>query len=88
MINPDLFGYAATSLNVIMLMPQVLKTWRTKHTKDLSFATPLIFLIACIFWIVYGVAKHAFPVIIANVFTGALNLVLIFFKLRYPGKAN
>lgn len=86
MINPDIFGYLATSLNVVMLVPQVVRTWKTKHTKDLSITTLLIFLIACVLWTIYGIIKHAAPVIIANTVIGTMNLVLITIKLRYPEK--
>lgn len=86
MINPDIFGYIATSLNMVMLIPQVFRTWNTKHTKDLSFSTLLIFFIACVLWVTYGIMKQAVPVIIANVIVAIMNLVLISLKLRYPGK--
>ena len=88
MVNSDIFGYVATSLNVLMLVPQVVRTLRTKHTKDLSFATLLIFFTACVLWTLYGVAKHAVPVIIANTIVGTMNLILIIIKLRYPEKTN
>ena len=83
-MNPDIFGNLATSLNVVMLIPQVVRTWKTKQTRDLSFATLIIFLIACILWVLYGIAKHALPVIIANSIVGIFNLALIIIKLTNP----
>lgn len=87
MINPDIFAYLATSLNVVMLIPQVLRAWKTKRTKDLSFATLIIFATACFLWILYGLGKQALPVIISNSVVGVLNLILIFIKLTYPEKS-
>ena len=86
MINPDIFAYMATIINIVMLFPQVLQTWKTKHTKDLSSITLLLFFSACILWILYGVAKSALPIILANTVVGALNLFLFILKLKYPGK--
>jgi len=83
-MNSDIFGYLGTLLNVIMLVPQVVRTWKTKRTKDLSFATLLIFLLACVSWILYGIEKSAIPVIIANVVVGTMNIILIIIKLKYP----
>jgi len=86
MFNPDIFGFLATGLNVIMLLPQVIQAYKTKRTGDLSFLTLTLFLIACIFWIFYGLAKHALPVVISNTVVGTMNLILIIIKLRSPKK--
>lgn len=82
MFNADLLGYAATGLNIIMMIPQVLRTWKTKATKDLSLATLIIFTLACLLWIIYGISKAAVPIIIRNTVIGASNLFLIFLKLK------
>lgn len=86
MINPDIFGYLATSLNIVMLVPQVLQTWKTKKTKDLSFASLLLFSGASLLWLSYGLAKNALPVIIANTVLIVMNFILIAIKIRYPEK--
>lgn len=83
MLNYDSFGYVATGLNIVMLMPQVFRTWRSKQTKDLSLMTLIIFFIACLLWIIYGIGKAAAPVIISNTVVGASNLFLIILKFRY-----
>lgn len=82
-MNPDIFGYTATTLNVVMLVPQVYRTWKIKQTKDLSLTTLVMFLVACLMWVVYGTMKSAFPLVIANIIVGAMNVVLISFKVKY-----
>lgn len=79
----DFLAYIATSFNVVMLAPQVFRTWKTKRTADLSLTTLTIFLTACLLWVGYGVAKLALPVIIANTVVGGMNLILIILKLKY-----
>lgn len=69
-----------------MLIPQVLRTWKTRQTEDLSFATMFLFFVSCILWILYGFAKHAVPLIIANSVVGGLNLALIGLKLTNQKK--
>jgi MtN3 and saliva related transmembrane protein len=86
MINPDFFAYGATILNIVMLFPQVIATWKSKETKDLSMATLIMFLSACALWTLYGFSKSALPVIFANVTLGGLNGFLIYLKLAYPTK--
>ena len=83
MFNADIFGYIATGLNIIMLLPQVFRTWKTKQTKELSLTTLLIFFIACLLWVIYGITKMATPVIIANTIVGISNLLLMIFKFKY-----
>ncbi len=82
-MNPDIFGYVATSLNVVMLVPQVFRTWKVKQTKELSLATLVIFLTASILWMIYGFMKQAAPIIIANIVVGTMNFILIILKLKY-----
>lgn len=81
-LNFDIFGYLATALNLLMLIPQVISTWRKKQAKDLSLATILLFLTACFLWL-YGIAKAAPPVILANTVGMIMNLILAILKLKY-----
>jgi len=82
MLNADSLGYIATSLNIVMMIPQLSRTWKTRETKDLSLATLIIFTVACLLWIIYGISKAATPIIIANTVIGASNLFLIILKLK------
>lgn len=81
MINPDFFAYTATVLNIVMLIPQVIQTWKTKETKDLSLISLVIFISASTLWLLYGIAKIAPPIIISNVVLIGLNLILVVVKL-------
>lgn len=85
-MNPDIFAYSATILNIVMLFPQVSTTWKTKKTDELSMATLIMFFGACMLWMFYGIAKTAFPIIFANATLGALNGFLIYLKVKYPKK--
>lgn len=82
----DVFAYTATFLNIIMMVPQVAQTWKTKKTKEFALSTPIMFLVACVLWVFYGVAKNAIPVIVANTIVGGMNSVLIYCKVKYNGK--
>jgi MtN3 and saliva related transmembrane protein len=88
MINADFFGYTATIINMVMLLPQVIQTWKTKETKDLSLATLTLFFLASLLWLTYGVIKMADPIIVANITLGLMNLILILFKFKYKNKIS
>jgi MtN3 and saliva related transmembrane protein len=86
MINPDFFAYIATTLNIVMQVPQVLSTWRTKKVRDLSLLSLLIFMSASFLWGTYGIMKTAPPIILSNGVLLLLNGLLVTMKLKYKDR--
>jgi MtN3 and saliva related transmembrane protein len=82
-INAAHVGYVAGFLTVASYVPQVLRAWRTKETKDLSWAMFAMLVTAAALWIAYGLLSEQWPVIATNVGCGLLNLAIIGAKLRY-----
>ena len=83
-MTPDLvqlIGFAAGSLTTLAYVPQVVRTWRTRSTKDLSLSMLVALCAGVSLWLIYGIALGAWPIIIANAVTVVLSLVLIVFKL-------
>jgi MtN3 and saliva related transmembrane protein len=60
-------GIVATILSTVSLMPQVIRTWRTRSTDDISTAWLLVALVAMAVWIAYGSLIDAPAVILVNV---------------------
>ncbi len=83
MESVDLLGFMAASLTTTAFLPQVLKIWQSKSTKDLSLPMLLTFIAGITMWLIYGLFLHSTPIIVANIITLALNLVILQFKLRY-----
>jgi MtN3 and saliva related transmembrane protein len=79
----DFLGFLAAFLTTAAFLPQVLQIWKSKSTKDLSLPTLLTFIAGISIWLVYGLLLHSAPIIIANIITLILNLVILFFKLKY-----
>jgi len=79
----NLIGFAAATLTTLSFVPQLVKTWQTRSSGDLSLGMLLAFGAGIILWIVFGVATHAAPVIAANVATLALAACQIGLTLRY-----
>jgi MtN3 and saliva related transmembrane protein len=77
----QLIGFAAGSLTTFAYVPQVVRTWRTRSTKDLSLGMLVALCAGVSLWLTYGIALGAWPIIIANSVTVVLSLVLIVFKL-------
>lgn len=79
----DILGTAAGTLTTLAFLPQVLKTWKSKSAKDISFGMFLLFSLGVLLWLLYGFAIGALPVILANTVTLVLALAIVVMKIRY-----
>ncbi len=79
----EILGLIAGALTTIAFVPQVIKTWKSKSAKDISLNMFLLFCTGVTLWLIYGIIKADFPIIIANVMTLLLALCILYFKLRY-----
>lgn len=77
------FGLAAGFLTTVAFLPQVVQTWRTKETKDLSLGTFVFQGAAVTLWFFYGLMIGEFPLILWNVITAILVFIIVAFKLKY-----
>jgi len=76
-------GYIAGTLTTISFLPQVIRTWKMRETKDFSLAMLLLFAAGILLWTVYGIRTESLPVILANVITFLLIIVLLAMKIKY-----
>jgi MtN3 and saliva related transmembrane protein len=76
-------GYIAGFLTVVSFLPQVVRTWKTRRTNDLSMEMFAIIITASVLWIVYGAITSDWPVILTNSGMIALNGALAVAKVRY-----
>jgi MtN3 and saliva related transmembrane protein len=78
-----IIGYIAGALTTISFVPQVLRAWNLKETRDISLAMLLLFAAGILLWTVYGIWTGSLPIIAANVITFILILILLGMKIRY-----
>jgi MtN3 and saliva related transmembrane protein len=74
-------GYAAGVLTTLAFVPQVVKTWRSRSSGDLSFVTLGALSTGVFLWLVYGVALGSVPIIAANATTFVLTAALLALKI-------
>lgn len=79
----DLLGYVAGSMVVISLLPQTIKSWKTKSTKDLSLWRYVIYSGGLILWIIYAVAIGSIPIVVMNSLSLFLALFILFLKIKF-----
>ena len=76
-------GIVATLLAVLSLVPQVVRTWRTRSAVDLSASWLLIAVASMVLWIAYGTLLSAWAIVVANATTLFLALLLLVMKIRF-----
>ena len=82
MIWIKIIGFTAATLSTIAFLPQVIKTWRTKQTRDLSLGLYIIMTCATFLWSVYGLIIKDFPLILANSVTFLSAASILFLKIK------
>jgi MtN3 and saliva related transmembrane protein len=78
-----IIGYIAGALTTISFVPQVIRTWKLKETKDFSLVMLLLFAAGMLLWTVYGIWINSVPIIAANIVTFGLVLILLWMKVKY-----
>ena len=79
----QLIGFFAAFCTTIAFLPQVIKVYKTRSTKDISLSMFLIFTTGVLCWLIYGVLIVDLPIIIANIVTLILSLIILAFKIKY-----
>ena len=79
---------ALSQLTTLSFVPQLVTTWQTRSSGDLSLGMLLAFAAGIILWIVFGVATHTAPVVAANAATLVLALCQIGLTLRYRRRST
>jgi MtN3 and saliva related transmembrane protein len=79
----ELVGYAAATLATLAFLPQVIKSYREKSTKDISLSMYLVFFVGVVLWLIYGIHLNSTPMIIANAITALLALSILILKIKH-----
>ncbi len=70
-------GLFAGACTTFSFLPQVIRTVRSRHARDLSAAWLLIFSLGTAAWLAYGILRSDLAVAVANGVTFALVLILV-----------
>ena len=78
-----LIGFMAATGTTLSFIPQVIKSWKTKETHDISFWTFITLVIGIALWLIYGFLINDLPLIIANSITFVFALSILILKIMY-----
>ena len=76
-------GYVAGMVTVASFLPQVVRAWRTRRTRDLSLASLALLITAGSMWILYGALSRDWPVVATNSGMVGLLVLLAAAKVRF-----
>jgi MtN3 and saliva related transmembrane protein len=76
-------GLVAGAITTAAGIPQVVRAYRTRHTRDISIWQPVLLNVGMTLWLIYGLALRDMPLIIANACSIVCYSALIIMKIRY-----
>jgi MtN3 and saliva related transmembrane protein len=79
----QIVGYGAAFLTMFGFLPQVIKIYQTKSVKDISFLTLAQFSVGLTLWLIYGIMRRDFVIILANTVTLLIVFVGVCLYFRY-----
>jgi MtN3 and saliva related transmembrane protein len=75
-------GIIATVLSALSLVPQVVRTWRTRSAGDISGTWLVVALLSMVLWISYGSMVDAPAIVWANALTFVQAGFILAIKLK------
>jgi len=82
-MNATTIGLVAGTLTSVAAIPQVVKTLRTRHARDISVWQPLLLVLGVALWLAYGIMLRDQPLILANIIPLVCNAWLVALKMRW-----
>ncbi len=79
----SILGFVAGALTTFAFFAQVLKTVRTRSTRDISLAMVTLTSTGLFLWFIYGLWMGALPIVVVNLLSLILTLTLVMLKLKY-----
>lgn len=78
----DIIGFCGATLTTAGFLPQAIQTIRTRETHALSLWMYILYTLGVMFWFIFGVMLHSWPIIFSNGVTFLLTSVILLLKLR------
>ena len=81
-----LFGWSASFLCTLILVPQIYKAIQTRHTDDVSMSMLIISVAGNGFWVAHASMTQNVPLIVGAGLISAMSIALIILKYIYDTK--
>ena len=81
-----LFGWIASALCTLILVPQIIKAFTTRHTDDVSMFMLILSVAGNAFWVAHASMTQNIPLIFGAGLISIMSIILIIFKHLYDKK--
>lgn len=78
----DYIGTIAATLTTLAFIPQAIHSYKTRDLSGISLPMYSIFTTGVAMWLIYGLLKHDWPIIIANAITVCLAGMVMVLKIK------
>lgn len=78
----SILGFVAAFLTSFALVPQVVRTFKTRDTRGISLWMFAMSSSGTLLWVIYGILLDEWPIIVSNIFSFVLLLMILIMKIR------
>jgi uncharacterized protein with PQ loop repeat len=82
-----IFGWIASSLCTLILVPQIYKAIQTRHTDEVSMFMLVLSVAGNAFWVAHAVMSENVPLIVGAGLISLMSIVLIIFKYMFDTRS-
>jgi len=87
-MDSEVVGIIAGALSCTTFLPQVIKTWKSKSTKDVSLTMFLIASLGTALWLVYGILIHSISIIGTNIVVLIFSLTMLWLLFKHRNRTK
>ena len=81
-----IFGWIASLLCTMLLVPQIIKALKTRHTDDVSMSMLVLSVAGNAFWVAHASITQNIPLIVGASLISLMSIILIISKYAYDTK--
>ena len=81
MLKIQIVGSIAAALTTLAFVPQAYYSFKTRDLSGISLPMYSTFTLGVAFWLIYGLLRRDWPIIIANIITICLSSVILMLKI-------
>jgi MtN3 and saliva related transmembrane protein len=80
-------GYIAGVLTTFCYVPQIIRVFKLKSAREISYLYSIFLLCGIVIWLLYGILLHLIPIILWNSIGFIMVGMLLLAKLLYGRKS-
>ena len=84
----EFIGYSAGILTLLNMLPQVIKTYKTKHAKDVSYLMIITYALSMVLWVTYAYFINSWPIMTTNGVALIMSVIQLSLMIKYNKKTS